>query len=267
MKQIKKIIKRIIPYHVYVTIQDSVNSIRARKYKGNKYLCPICEGKFSKFLPSGLSYEVIKEKNIIGAGYRENAVCPRCLSYDRERLIYLYLKNEKEFIFKSDIKMLHVAPEKTLRKIFLEHKNIDYLSADLTHPSAKVKMDITNIHLENDTFNVIICNHVLEHIPDDKKAMSELYRVLKTGGFAILQVPLSYTISKTEEDLSIDNDKDRIRLYGQEDHVRLYGADYKDRLEEVGFKVEIIDFVSHLKDEETAQYSLLKEEKIFVAYK
>ena len=263
----KNIIKKILPYRVYTTIQNNVNGIRARQYKGDKYLCPICEGKFSKFLPSGLNYDVIKEKNIVGAGYRENAVCPKCLSYDRERLIYLYLKNQKEFIFKNDIKMLHVAPEKALRKIFMDHQSIDYLSADLNHPSAKVKMDITNIHLDNETFNVIICNHVLEHIPDDKKAISELYRVLKTGGFAILQVPISYSIGKTEEDLSITNDKDRIRLYGQEDHVRLYGIDYKDRLEEVGFKVKIIDFVSQLKDEQTIQYSLLKEEKIFVAYK
>ena len=263
----KSFIKKVIPYSIYSKIQDSVNYINSFKYIGKKYYCPLCKGNFDKFLPSGLKHDVIKEKNIVGAGFRENAVCPRCLSYDRERLIFLYLQKYKSFIFKDDIKLLHVAPEKTLNNLFSSYTNIDYLSADLNHPSAKIKMDITDIGYEDNTFDVVFCNHVLEHVPDDKKAISELYRVMKLNGFGIFQVPISYEILETEEDFTISSDEDRIKNYGQEDHVRLYGKDYFDRLVFAGFKVDMVDFISELTASEIEKYSLLKDEKIFVVYK
>ena len=264
---IKKIIRKLIPYKIYLNIQDTVNYFNSLKYIGNKYHCPLCHGIFNSFLSAGLKHDVIKQKNIIGAGYRENAVCPRCLSYDRERLIYLYLNEYRKYIFHDNVKILHIAPEKNLNKLFSKFKNIDYTSADLNHPSAKVKMDITNIIYEDNVFDVILCNHVLEHVPDDKKAISELYRVMKAGAFGILQVPISYMIEKTEENLEIDNDKDRIKNYGQEDHVRLYGRDYLDRLKSVGFKVNVIDFASELEVSKVERYSLLKDEKIFLVSK
>lgn len=231
------------------------------------YYCPICNGVFNSFLPTGFRYSIIKEKNIIGAGYRENAICPRCLSVDRERLVFLYLMKYESSLFKNKTKLLHIAPEKTLNKVFLQCENIDYISADLNHPRAKIKMDITNINYDENTFDCIICNHVLEHIPDDKKAMKELFRVLNNGGFGVLQVPISYAIKETEEDLTITTDEERIKRYGQRDHVRLYGNDYFDRLQSVGFKVHIIDVVAKLKNSYAEKCRLIKDEKIFLVRK
>ena len=264
---LKKIIKKITPYSIYSKVQDGLNFIISFKYVGSKYYCPFCSVSFDKFLPAGLKHDVIKEKNIIGAGFRNNAVCPRCLSYDRERLIYLYLNKYKSFMFNKKIKLLHVAPEKNLSKLFSSYVNIDYISADLNHPSALVKMDITSIKYCENTFDVVLCNHVLEHVPDDNKAILEIYRVLKPSGFGILQVPISYTIANTEEDLSITACEDRIKNYGQEDHVRLYGKDYLERLVSVGFKVDVFDFISELSDIEIERYSLLQHEKLFIVYK
>ena len=163
--------------------------------------------------------------------------------------------------------MLHIAPEKQLSKVFMSQTNIDYLSADLDSPLAAVKMDITNIEQNDNTFDLIICNHVLEHIPDDDKAIAELFRVLKPGGTAILQVPISNTIRKTIEDPSITDPKEREKLFGQNDHVRIYGKDYKKRLERSGFVVSIDDFINELGQRDAHRYGLLQDEKIYLCSK
>jgi SAM-dependent methyltransferase len=204
---------------------------------------------------------------IVGGGYRENVSCPRCFSIDRERLIYLFLKRNKPNLFENKIRLLHVAAEKAIRKTFRRLPNIDYLTADLNSPLADIKMDITDINQNDNTFDIIICNHVLEHILDDEKAMSELFRVLKPGGFAILQVPLSYLIENTIEDPSITKPEDREKLFGQRNHVRIYGKDYKKLLEQVGFSVEFYDFIAELGKQDAHKYGLLKDEKIFLCQK
>lgn len=169
--------------------------LRSFYYVGSRYECPFCSGHFRKLLPAGLNNKVLKD--VVGGGYRLNAQCPRCNSGDRERLIYWYIKNKTDLLFtNNNIRLLHVAPEKNLQKVLSLKSNIDYISADLKSPSVMVKMDITNIKYEDNYFDVIICNHVLEHIPDDHRAMSELYRVLKPNGWAILQVPISVSLKK-----------------------------------------------------------------------
>ena len=236
------------------------------KYFGFRFKCPFCGGNFSKFLPCGLNLPVLKEKQVIGGGYRLNAVCPRCASTDRERLIYLYLKN-KTSIFQKNIKVLHVAPEKELQKIIRAASNIDYLSSDLDSILAMVKMDITEIKYRDNFFDVIICNHVLEHIIDDYKAISELYRVLRTGGWAIIQVPISPLLPRTYEDFEITSPEEKEKMFGQSDHVRIYAGDYKDRLEKVGFSVEIYNYINEFGKSACRKYGLLEKEDLYICSK
>tara|TARA_B100000003_G_scaffold201266_1_gene209131 strand:- start:214 stop:975 length:762 start_codon:yes stop_codon:yes gene_type:complete len=245
-------------------IKDKINVI---KYRGSNYECPICSFGVKQFLPFGRDLEVIKEKEIIGAG-RRNSRCPKCSSIDRERLIYLYL-NE---IFKnidniSDLKLLHIAPEKRLMG-YLSGINIkEYVCGDLfaegyNYPSLVQRIDVTNIPFEKNYFDIIICNHVLEHVEEDTKAMKEIFRVLGKNGKAILQVPISFKIEKTFEDFKVTSPKEREITFGQHDHVRIYGKDYVNRLESCGFSVEISKFSA---DHE--YYGTDTLEPIFVAMK
>jgi SAM-dependent methyltransferase len=214
-----------------------------------------------------LKLSVLEEKRVVGAGYNPNCMCPRCHSIDRHRHVYLYLKNKTVFFDQKRIKVLHVAPEMQWHRVIRSHPNIDYVTADLNSPFAMVKMDITNIEYEDNVFDVIICNHVLEHIPDDRKAMSELYRVLKPGGWAILQVPISLSLDRTSEDSTITTPEEREKIFGQEDHVRIYAKDYKDRLVLVGFRVKVDRFEEKGSDSDIRKYGLLRDENIYVCSK
>lgn len=195
-RRVKSLLKKVVPKQYQAQLLDLYSCSR---YFGSEYECLFCGGHFRKLLPCGRNLPVLKEKQVVGGGYRL-ARCPRfsCQSSDRERLLFFYLKN-KTNIFSEKVKLLHVAPEKNLRQVLIGRSNIDYLSADLCSPTAMLKLDITDIHYEDCAFDVIICNHVLEHIPDDRKAMSELYRVLRPDGWAILQVPISLAITETYE--------------------------------------------------------------------
>jgi len=264
---IKQFIKMIVPSNFHLPMRNALQFIASLKYIGNKYKCPFCRGHFSTFLPAGLDIPVLKEKQVIGGGYRLNSKCPRCYARDRERLIYLYLKKEKRYVLSASISLLHVAPEKNLAIKLKSNPNINYISADLNSPLVDINMDITDIKQPDDTYDVIICNHVLEHINDDRKAMSELFRVLKKGGFAILQVPISYSIDKTLEDFSITSPEDREIMYGQKEHVRIYGSDYKLRLKGVGFSVIEYQFIEDMEPQSLKKFALFKDEKIFVCSK
>jgi len=231
-----------------------------------KFECTFCGGHFRKLLPEGLHFPVLNEKRIVGGGYRLNATCPSCYSFDRERLIYLYLKR-KTNVFSERLKMLHVAPELNLQKVLKARPNIDYVSIDMDSKAAMVQMDITNIQYEKDCFDVIICNHVLEHIPNDRRAMSELYRILKPRGWSILQVPISLSLRETYEDPKVETPAERERVFGQSDHVRIYARDYKQRLESVGFAVEVCSPSIEFSISEVRKYALLKDENIYLCSK
>lgn len=238
------------------------------KYIGDKFYCHFCNGNYNKFLPMGVKNDIFLKNNIIGGGYRETAVCPRCHSIDRERLIYLYLKN-KTNIYNSKLKVLHIAPEENLSNILNKNKNLEYICGDLYPKVNKgiIKLDVTNLEFDNNYFDAILCNHVLEHVIDDAKAMQELYRVLKPNGWAILQVPISKTLNVTYEDPNIVTVEERTDKYGQGDHVRIYGQDYVKRLENTGFSVNIYNLKSDYKDEQIKKYGLIEEEVIFVCSK
>ncbi len=207
--------------------------------------CPACGWKGPEFLPNSL---------------RPNARCPKCDSKERHRLYFLYLK--EHIPANRSIRVLHFAPEKIITRLFKSFNNVEYLSADLDPNKAMTQEDITNTSFESNSFDIIFCAHVLEHIPDDIKAMRELFRVLKPGGFAILQVPIKdiyngRVINKTYEDFSITDPKKREHVFGQHDHVRIYGRDFKDRLENAGFKVNIEKYADKIGQDKLRRFVLL----------
>ncbi|WP_028668898.1 class I SAM-dependent methyltransferase [Runella zeae] len=223
-------------------------------YLGKGVKCSVCGSEFRKFLPYGRSG-------------RDNALCPHCLSLERHRLMYLYLQRKTNF-FKDNLKLLHVAPEYCFIDRFERMKNLDYITADIESPLAKVKMDIHQIPFPDNTFDVTFCNHVMEHVDDDIKAMSELYRVLKPGGWAIIQSPQDLSKATTYEDASITDPKEREKHFWQDDHLRLFGRDYGKRLEKGGFKVTEDRFVmDQLTPEEVKLFALPANEIIYFCQK
>jgi len=243
-----------IPRGILLRVSYWVKPLMALYYKGSQFTDPIDEKSYRKFLPYGYGKQ------------RLNALAPGSLSLERHRLLWLYLKNETNF-FTSHLKVLHIAPEQAFLKRFKKLKNLDYVTADLYSPLADVKADITNLPFQNETFDVIFCNHVLEHIEDDNKAMQELYRVLKKGGWGIFQIPQDLNRETTYEDNSIIDPKERTKHFGQYDHVRVYGRDYFDKLRKVGFTVTPIDYSEHLSIEWFEKYSLVKGELLPVCFK
>jgi SAM-dependent methyltransferase len=222
--------------------------------KGNTYTDPIDGKSFRKMLPYGYGEQ------------RLNALSPSTLSLERHRLLWLYLKNETDF-FINPKKVLHIAPEQCFLKLFKQQQNLQYTTADLFSPIADVKADICDLPFENNSFDVVFCNHVLEHIVDDSKAMSELYRVLKPNGMGIFQIPQDLNLAKTYEDFSITSKEERKKHFGQYDHVRVYGKDYFERLNTAGFKVTEIDYSKTLSEELITKYCLVKGEILPVCTK
>lgn len=263
MSKVNAIIKQFIPG----PWRDGVKRAALKfKYYGHQYYCPVCDAHTRKQKPLGLDLPVIREKQIIGGGYRM-ALCPVCNSSDRIRLLFLFLKL-KTTLFREPTKLLHFAPEPALQKLFEKKENIQYLTADLYQENVMEKIDITQIPYSDNTFDAILCNHVLEHIPDDGLAMRELFRVLKPGGFAILQVPFSNILETTFEDPTVVREKEREVVFGQKDHVRIYGKDYTKRLATAGFNVQVFEST---KDQEAAfqdpKINLNRDEPIFYCLK
>jgi SAM-dependent methyltransferase len=198
---------------------------------------------------------------------RPNALCPNCLSLERHRLIWVYLK-EKAGFFDDKQKVLHIAPEACFMERLEKRLGDDYITADIESPLAKVKMDIHQIPFSENSFDVVLCNHVLEHVADDIKAISEIKRVLRPGGYAILQVPFFNPVGeKTFEDNTITDPWERERIFGQNDHVRKYGNDYPQRIRQAGLDVEVDEFVNEISPEKRTRYGLVKGEQLFVGFK
>jgi len=225
-----------IPRPLLIRLSYIIRPIIAFSLKGTKYIDPIDGKSFKKFLPYG--YE----------NQRENVLSPSTLSLERHRLLWLYLKNETE-LFTTPIKLLHFAPEQAFYKRFRKMKNLEYITTDLNSPLADVKADICNLPFEDNSFDFILCNHVLEHIPDDTKAMKELKR------------------ANTFEDNSITSRKERAKIFGQYDHVRVYGRDYFDKLRSIGFKVKEVNYTQTLSASEIDTFRLAKGEIIPVCTK
>jgi len=274
MNNLKEIIKKSIPFELGKKLRGSYQKYLAFKYRGDNYYCPYCRNSFEKMLPDGFDLEVNKKYNIIGSGYRDNCTCPRCYSKDRDRLIYLYLESQTNVLTDAN-KILHIAPETWMKELFLRNKKIDYTygvkgakQMGYYYDRFTKELDITKLNMANELYDIVICNHVLEHIPNDQDAINEIYRVLKPGGWAILQVPISSTLETTYEDPTIKSEKDRAQHFGQFDHVRIYGKDYFKRLEMAGFKASRLNPVKdkwEIKD--LAKYAINPQEDLFIAHK
>ena len=254
MKSLFKRILNIVPRTFLIRISYIVRPFLAFLLKGNTFTDPIDGNSFRSFLPYG--YEV----------QRQNALSPSTLSLERHRLLWLYLKNETRF-FTDKIKVLHFAPEQAFYKRFKRLQNLDYTTTDLNSPLADVKADICDLPFNDNTFDFILCNHVLEHIPDDTKALQELFRVLKPEGMGIFQIPQDLSREITFEDDTITDKKERAKIFGQYDHVRVYGRDYFDKLRSTGFKVREVNYTAVLSQDEITEYGLAKGEIIPVVSK
>ena len=218
-------------------------------YKGTKYTDPIDGSSYRSFLPYGYNSP------------RQNALCPGTLSLERHRLLWLYLKKKTKLLEKK-ISVLHVAPEMVFIKKFKKITNWNYVSVDLNSPLADLKANIYNLPFKENYFDLILCNHVLEHIEDDYKALNELYRVIKNKGILIAQIPIDKNLKKTFENKEIINRRDRNKYFGQYDHVRVYGLDFYDRLSNSGFKPKKIDILKKISKQEKMKYCLPKDEEI-----
>lgn len=254
MKLLISIATRIIPRHYLQHVSHFFLRIFSLFLRGNKFEDPINGKTYRKLLPYGR----LKP--------RENAIAPDSLSLERHRLMWLFLKNKTNF-FTDNLKFLHIAPEYCFIKIFKGMKNLDYLTADLISPWADVKMDVHDIPFEENTFDVVICNHVLEHVDDADKVMKEFYRVMKPGGWGIFQVPIDYKNPVTIEDRSVTDPRERERLYWQSDHLRLFGRDYRDKLTAAGFKVTESNFINEIDPKLVERYALDKNEIVYYCQK
>lgn len=254
MKKIFKFILNTIPRPILIRLSYAARPIIAFVLRGDTFIDPIDGKGFKTFLPYGYGTQ------------RNNVLSPSTLSLERHRLLWLYLKNETNF-FSAKHHVLHFAPEQCFLKRFKNLTNIEYTTTDLESPIADIKADICNLPFKDESYDVILCNHVLEHIPDDTKAMQELFRVLKPGGFGVFQIPQDLSREITFEDDSITDKKERAKIFGQYDHVRVYGRDYFNKLRKIGFKVDEIDYTKQLSDAEITKYCLAKGEIIPVVSK
>ena len=241
------------------------NSLERRKkmksLKGDAVECVLCNQKFREFMAFGVP----------PAEVRSNAQCPSCKSLERTRIYWHFLSSKPNFL-KTDIKVLHTAPEASLFKKFLGLKNIKYYPIDkfapgYSYPAPTRNMDITSLDFEDDYFDFILSSHVLEHVIEDRKAMKEFYRVLKPGGFGLLQVPIEFDRELTYEDDTIQSPEEREKEFGQYDHVRIYGRDYLDRLKEAGFKVDLIDYTNGMSEKEIFRLGFGEKEMLFLVTK
>ncbi len=249
-----KYILKFLPRKFLIKYSFLITPILRIIFQGKKYTDPIDDSNYSKFLSYG--YKTV----------RKNALCPGTLSLERHRLLWLYLDKETDFL-NSNLKVLHVAPEQVFYKKFKKLKNWEYFTFDLNSPIADIKGDLTSTNFKDESFDLIICNHVLEHIEDDKSALNEIYRILKYNGISILQVPMNVKRKNTFEDSSLKSKNQREKYFGQYDHVREYGLDFKDRVEQAGFEVEIINYSTKISQDLVIKYGLMKDDLIPIGKK
>ena len=254
--KIFKSILNTIPRPWLIKASYVVRPIISWYLRGDKFTDPIDGKSFRKFLPYGYGKQ------------RENALSPSTLSLERHRLMWLFLKDNTNFFTATKkLKVLHIAPEQCFLDIFRKQQNLNYITSDLESPIADVKADICDLPFKENEFDVVFCNHVLEHISNDTKAIQELYRVLKPGGFGIFQIPQDLSKAITFEDSTITDSKERAKLFGQYDHLRVYGRDYFNKLRSIGFKVDEVDYTKKITLDKIEKYCLMKNEILPVCYK
>lgn len=255
MKKLYKFLLNTLPRPLLIRLSYPFKKMAPYLYSGNKVVCPVCERSFRKFLSYGSKVK-----------HRENVLCPYCLSLERHRLMWLYLQYETNF-FDAKLAVLHIAPEQCFHRRFKQLDNINYLTGDLESPIADMHFDLHDIPLEDNRFDVVLCNHVLEHVEDAMQCMKELNRVMKSGGWGIFQVPQDTSREKTYEDVSITSPEEREKHFWQKDHVRLFGKDYPDWLEKAGFIIEEYKPKEVFTKEQIHRFRIMEKEVLYVAKK
>jgi len=255
MKKVYRFLINKLPRPLLIRLSYPFKLIAPLLYKGNNVECPVCEKSFKKFLSYGSEVAA-----------RDNVLCPYDLTLERHRLMWLWLKNESNF-FTDKLSVLHMAPEQCFHKRFQQQENLNYLTADIVSPIADMHFDLHDIPLEDNRFDVIFCNHVMEHVNDHLRCMQELFRVMKPGGWAIMQVPQDFDRAEVYEDASITSPEEREKHFWQYDHVRLFGRDYPDWLRKAGFEVEEYIPSEHFTSEQIARFRLMEKEVLYIARK
>jgi predicted SAM-dependent methyltransferase len=216
-------------------------------HRGDDVECACCGGSFGSFAADW---------------NRPAAICPGCGSHERHRALALYLR-ERTDVGKRPQRMLHFAPEHALDRVLEPLEGLDRMTADLAPGAADLQIDITDIELDDESFDSILCSHVLEHVEDDRAAMRELHRVLRPGGWALILVPVDLARDTTLEDPSVTTPEQRVEAYWQADHVRLYSPDIADRLREAGFEVTVEQLADELPAETARRHGLAQADVIF----
>lgn len=256
MKKIYKYLINTIPRPWLIRLSYPFKMVAPLLYKGNNVECPVCDRKFSKFLSYGSN-----------VAHRENVLCPYDLTLERHRLMWLYLKNESNFFSAQKLDVLHIAPEQCFHPLFKKQTNLSYLTGDLLSPIADMHFDLHDIPLEDNRFDVVFCNHVMEHVTDALRCMQELHRVMKPGGWGILQVPQDINRAETYEDWSITSPEEREKHFWQYDHVRLFGRDYPDWLRKAGWEVVEYDPKNYFSLDQIERYRMQPDEILYVVHK
>ena len=243
-EKIKKRISSVIPGRFIIKHEMLFRFFYYQFYRGNRFKCNVCNKKLRKFieLKSG------------------DKLCPFCGSSSRNRRLWNILKSE---FLKSDIRILHFSPSRNLKRFLAKDPSLNYITSDfLGEFEADKHYDITKINESDDSFDLIICYHVLEHIEADQKAMNELYRVLKREGSCVIQTP--FKEGEIYEDTTIITAEERLKYFGQEDHLRIYSVEgLKDRLTQSGFEVTVNEY----KEEKTNFNGLSEKEYALLAKK
>jgi SAM-dependent methyltransferase len=242
--------KEHVPRHPRRMLLGGVLKVVGWRLRGDVVECPACRTTASRFVP-GIVYS--------------GTFCPSCGASSRARLQALFLKRELG-IEHSATRVLHFAPEPGLIRMLSALPTVDYVPADLVPDSGHQRVDATAVHLDPN-FSGVITSHVLEHIPNDAEAISEMQRVLVAGGWALVIVPVRYDLESTFEDASIQSRWQRERYFGQHDHVRVYGRDFPARLRAAGFDVHERRYASELPEEEVARYDLSESDLIYLCRK
>lgn len=213
-----------LPVPIYDTMWTMRNRLQSLFYRGKGFTCPICKVNLKRYM-----------------SYRNTGdpTCPRCRTSRRHRFYWYYLNEYSDLFDGRNKRVLHLAPEYYLKSIFQQRLGDAYLPTGYNDPRVKHMLDLNNANEADESFDVIICNHVLEHVPDDLKAMREIRRMLKPDGWALITVP-QLASDKTFEDPAHKSPKERKQFYGQWDHLRAYGSDFAERLRSQGFAVESI---------------------------
>lgn len=221
-----------------------LGALRGARYRGERVECPCCESTFSRFLPHR---------------GRVEAKCPRCGALERHRLLWLFLERETD-LFERPGALLHIAPEYAFLNRFSRTDGLRYVTGDFDSALADHQLDVMDLPFESESFDFLMCNHVLEHVEDDRLALAEINRVLVPGGWAILMCPVDYRCATTLEDPAVVTPEERHRVYGQADHARLYGRDYPDRLAEAGFSVRADGYLDGLDETSVVRLGLRRRE-------